>query len=135
MKNELQIVREIYGTKGIKGFYAGALPNYIRCLLKNSYKYPVMVGVPKALGKKINDDKVRKFFTGLVIALIEASITCPLERTKVYFMTQRDSTSYSKFFKAINQDRFNELFRGFTPLFMRQFLSWTLLLQTDFIVK
>jgi hypothetical protein len=46
-----------------------------------------MVGIPKALKTTISDDKIRKFVTGIMIALIEASITCPLERTKVYFMT------------------------------------------------
>ena len=46
-----------------------------------------MVGIPKALKTTISDDKILKFLTGFTIALIEASITCPLERTKVYFMT------------------------------------------------
>ena len=61
-----------------------------------------MVGIPKALKATISDDKILKFLTGFTIALIEASITCPLERTKVYFMTQKDSTSYKHFFKTIN---------------------------------
>lgn len=28
----------------MKGFYAGALPNAVRCVMKNAYRYPLMVG-------------------------------------------------------------------------------------------
>lgn len=47
LKNEIAIVQLIYKEKGVKGFYAGALPNYVRCLIKNCYKYPLMIGLPK----------------------------------------------------------------------------------------
>lgn len=47
MKHELAIARDVYARKGIlKGFYAGSLPNLTRCLLKNTYRYPLMVGLP-----------------------------------------------------------------------------------------
>lgn len=35
------------------GFYAGALPNFCRCLLKNSYRYPLMVGLPSFYKKHL----------------------------------------------------------------------------------
>ena len=41
------MAREIYITKGVwNGFYAGSIPNLARCLLKNTYRYPLMVGLP-----------------------------------------------------------------------------------------
>jgi hypothetical protein len=46
-------VKEIYSTKGIKGFYAGALPNLSRCILKNTYRYPLMVGLPSFYNRNL----------------------------------------------------------------------------------
>ena len=47
IKNEIVMVREIYNTKGVwNGLYAGSLPNLTRCILKNTYRYPLMVGLP-----------------------------------------------------------------------------------------
>jgi hypothetical protein len=85
-------------TKGLtKGFYAGALPNLTRLITRNSYKYPLLIGLPdfykSHLPQKIHDASVLKFFTGFSIALIESLITCPIERTKVYFMTKNNSYS------------------------------------------
>ena len=45
-KNEFSIIRHIYQTKGVRGFYAGSLPNMTRLLVRNSYKYPLIVGLP-----------------------------------------------------------------------------------------
>jgi hypothetical protein len=96
-------VREIYKTKGYRGFYAGALPNGVRCLLKNSYRYPLMVGLPRFynsnLPEAIRENKnLLRLLTGASIALVEATLTCPIERLKVYFMTTPDKVSYRQFF-------------------------------------
>lgn len=85
-------MKDIYQNKGIKGFYAGSLPNLTRVLVKNSYRYPLMVGLPKFynnnLPESINNNKfLLKLLTGSSIALVESIITCPIERIKVYFMT------------------------------------------------
>jgi hypothetical protein len=134
LKNELQIVKYIYNEKGWRGFYAGALPNLTRCIVRNSYKYPLLIMLPEQFNI-IENPHTRKYLTGLTIAFVEATITCPLERLKVYFMTSSQSQSYRSFFNSIRQNAFRELFRGFTPLFMRQFVSWTTMLQTDLVVK
>ena len=45
--NEIQITRQIYRDKGLmKGFYAGSIPNAIRMIAKNIYRYPLMIGLP-----------------------------------------------------------------------------------------
>ena len=64
-----------------------------------------MIGLPsfysKNLPDKVREDKkLTKFLTGLSIALIEATILCPIERVKVFFMTSHNQ-SYSSFFKTI----------------------------------
>lgn len=117
------------------GFYSGSLPNLTRCIVRNSYKYPLMIGLPNQL-RWIENEATRKLVTGASVALIEATVTCPLERLKVYFMTQnRSSLSYFDFFRKHNDNLWKELFRGFTPLFARQLCNWTVLLQTDYTLK
>lgn len=46
LRNELVVIKDIFKIKGFMGFYAGSLPNLTRCVLKNSYRYPLMVGLP-----------------------------------------------------------------------------------------
>lgn len=134
------MIREIYSTKGLKGFYAGSLPNFARCVLKNSYKYPLLVGLPSLYNERLPDTirqnkQILKLLTGASIALIETTILCPAERVKVYFMTQNLNQTYKGFFTSIRGNVWKELFRGYTPLFFRQSMNWTVFLQTDLFVK
>ena len=96
-------MRDIRQNKGIKGFYAGSIPNLTRCLLKNSYRYPLMVGLPtfykNSMPESIKEHRMLvKFLTGGSIALVEAILTSPIERLKVYFMTTSNKISYRQFF-------------------------------------
>lgn len=64
-----------------------------------------MVGLPgfyKAyLPESIREHKtLLKLMTGSSIALVEATLTCPVERLKVYFMTNQDKISYRQFFQT-----------------------------------
>jgi len=94
-RNEFEIVRHIWSTKGVKGFYAGSVPNLTRLVVRNSYKYPVLIGLPNTYNQFFNQDgrasqtkkHCIKLFTGFTIALIEAIVTCPIERLKVFLMT------------------------------------------------
>ena len=53
-RNEYQIAKSIYESKGVvKGFYAGSLPNLARLMLRNSYKYPLLVGLPDFYKKRL----------------------------------------------------------------------------------
>ena len=81
-----------------------------------------------------------KLATGFSVALMEACNTCPIERTKVFIMTQKtnsNQSSYRLFYNHIirNQSKTQELFRGFGPLFLRQLISWSVFLQTDLMTK
>ena len=118
-RNEIQITKHILESKGLKkGLYAGSLPNFMRLVCRNSYKYPLLIGLPEFYKTNLpeymrNHESLLKLATGLSIALIETTITCPIERTKVYFMTQKPkgltlnqtggikTVTYSDFFKQI----------------------------------
>ena len=89
------MIKLIYSNKGLRGFYSGAIPNLTRLLARNVYKYPLLIGLPDfykhRLGSQV-DAKTLKFITGLSVALSEAIILCPVERTKVFFMTTKIKT-------------------------------------------
>jgi hypothetical protein len=91
LKHEMAVVRDIHARKGIKGFYAGSLPNFTRMFLKNVYRYPLMISLPHFYEQRVvgpENRKLSKLMAGFSIALIESLITCPIERAKVYFMTE-----------------------------------------------
>lgn len=86
-------MRQIYTEKGFyKGFYSGSLPNLSRVVLKNLYRYPLMIKMPNIIEQYVpiagRDRKIAKAMTGLSIAGIEAFILCPVERIKVFMMTR-----------------------------------------------
>ena len=54
VRNEVQMALTIYREKGVRnGLYAGSVPNLTRCLLKNTYRYPLMVGLPAFYGDNL----------------------------------------------------------------------------------
>lgn len=49
-RNEIQILKQIYKEKGVyRGFFAGSTPNLTRVVLKNIYRYPLMVKMPNLI--------------------------------------------------------------------------------------
>jgi hypothetical protein len=75
----------------------------VRGLMKNSYRYPLMVGLPGFYKSHLPDSfkehkYIAKLLTGCSIALIEATLTCPVERLKVFFMTTNEKITYRQFF-------------------------------------
>jgi hypothetical protein len=92
IKNEIQITKKIYTQKGIQGFYAGSLPNIARVVLKNLYRFPLMVNTPWLIEKYVpvaaKDRRLSKGLTGVTISAFEAAILCPVERIKTFMMTR-----------------------------------------------
>jgi hypothetical protein len=89
-RNEWQIFKHIIEKKGLyRGFYAGSLPNLGRILIKQVYRYPLMIALPPFFEEKLKTSnlEVTKAVSGLTIALIESFILCPFERLKVFLMT------------------------------------------------
>jgi len=126
LKNELAVFKDIKARKGINGFYAGSIPNFTRMVLKNIYRYPLMISLPHFYEQKVvgpENRKLSKLLAGFSIALIESLITCPIERAKVFFMTeevaQRGGAKRLLALKGAEGGLFRELFRGFLPLLTR----------------
>ena len=116
-------MKQIYTEKGFyRGFFSGSLPNLTRVVLKNLYRYPLMIKMPNIIEKKVpiarRDRKVAKALSGLAIAAIEAFILCPVERIKVFMMT-RNSNQVSVMNRLSEHNLLAELYRGYLPLFTR----------------
>ena len=124
----------------MKGFYAGSIPNLGRVMIKNVYRYPLMIGLPsfyeKHLPNRIRQNKpVQKFFTGASIAVIESFILCPFERLKTYMMTANaHENGFGNYVKS-STNLIPDLFRGIGSLILRQMVAWTFFLQADLFMK
>ncbi len=90
-----------------------------------------MISLPHFYEQKVvgpENRKLSKLLAGFSIALIESFITCPIERAKVFFMTeevaQRGGTKRLLALKNAPGGLVKELFRGFFPLLTRQSVAW-----------
>jgi len=136
------MAKEIYKTQGVrKGFYAGFIPGAIRGVVKQIYRWPLMLVLPKIYTsiypKEIQKKypSIAKISTGLTLAAIDTFIVCPFERLKVCLQTKRSDLSLINFFRETNTSVLKSLFRGLNSLFYRQMISWVSFLYTDFKFK
>jgi hypothetical protein len=127
--------------KGLKGFYSGYATNFTKQLFKSSYRYPLMTGLPRfysnLLGAKFENHKyVIKLMTSLSIAIVEAGLITPFERLQVFIMTSKFANkNYVDFYHMSKSKLRTELFRGYTPYFLKQIVSWTAFLEADAFYK
>jgi len=76
----------------LSGFYAGSLPNVWRGVFKSIYRFPMMIGMSELMGD-MNREK-KKLMTSCILATLESFVLCPLERLKVYSMTEEGINSH-----------------------------------------
>lgn len=143
-RNALEVAREIYQSKGIVGFYSGAIPNTTRRAIKQIYRWPMMILFPSFYRDHILSSHIQqhyprlpKILTGLSIANFEILVINPLERLKVWLMTSPVRISLFEFFRQrINTgDMIRELYRGASAIFYRQNISWVTFLYVDELTK
>jgi hypothetical protein len=125
----LTIGKEIYNLKGWHGFYAGAIPNVMRIMLKQAYRYPLMIVLPPIFGWVLTSVVAISMITGLSIAIFEVWVITPLERFKVWLMTyQKSAGGIKSFIKAFKQDALHTLYKGLRVTMLRQVTSWIVFL-------
>jgi hypothetical protein len=137
-KNAKEIVNFIYQEKGILGFYRGFLPNFVRVTSKQFYRWPMMLFFPRLYEKYLpgliikNFKGMPKILTGLTIANIEIFFLCPLDRLKIFLMTNSHKNKLiGQFFSNNKNNLIGELFRGLGPSFYRSNVSWVSFLYLD----
>ena len=135
----LSVVKAIYHRGGIKGFYSGAVPNGIRLTGKQVYRWPMMLAIPPAferlLPKQVKETfpASKKILTGLTIANFEVFVITPLERMKVWYITQNPNEKKIKYlFSAEKTEGIMKIcFRGLNAVWSRQVVSWVSFLAAD----
>lgn len=134
-------IRAIFAEKGFLGFYAGAIPNSVRAASKQFYRWPMMLGLPPFF-RRIVPDSVQTSFpssvkvgTGLTIASFEAVLITPLERLKVWIMTNRTHQRALRQFFTESIGLKDELLRGVRACYARQVVSWVSFLVADDVFK
>jgi hypothetical protein len=138
----VQMTKEIYSTYGFRnGFYAGFLPSAARGIIKQVYRWPLMLWLPQVYSKIYPDSlktkypSIAKLSTGFTLAAIDTFIICPLERLKVCLQTKNCDLGVGKFFMENQKETAKSLFRGLESLFYRQMFSWVSFLYADFKFK
>lgn len=119
------ICKELYSRKGWLGFYSGAVPNVLRVMIKQAYRYPLMVALPVIYSNIFNTLIVVSVATGLTVALLEGAIITPLERFKVWLMTfPRASGGISAFIDVARHHVVAVIYQGLGVTVVRQVVSW-----------
>jgi solute carrier family 25 citrate transporter 1 len=124
-RSMLVVATEILKLKGWRGFYSGVIPNVMRVMLKQAYRYPLMIALPVVFGELTTSVTYISIATGLSIALLEVWVITPLERFKVWLMTyQHSSGGIKAFLKTLKNDVIHSLYRGLKITAIRQVASW-----------
>ena len=127
-RNLFSVAREVRALKGWLGFYSGAIPNVMRVMLKQTYRYPLMIALPVVFGALTPSVTYISIATGLSIALLEVWVITPLERFKVWLVTyQHSSGGIRAFIRALRNDAIHSLYRlyrGLKITAIRQVASW-----------
>jgi hypothetical protein len=138
-ESSLKVVQAVYQRGGIKGFYSGAIPNSIRLAGKQIYRWPMMLAFPPFF-KSILPEKTAEHFpsapkicTGFAIANFEVFLITPLERFKVWYITQNPNEKKIRFlFSAEKSTGAAAIcFKGLNAVWARQVISWVSFLAAD----
>ena len=78
-------------------------------------------------------DSLPKILTGVTISNVEVKILRPLERLKIYLMTE--TANMSSFFKKHKGNLYRQLFKGLGPNYWRTNMGWFTFLITDHYCK
>lgn len=140
-KGMIETTKSIYSQFGIAGFYKGYIPNTLRVMYKQLYRFPLMIYLPQLSQTKIKlfaDENLNasasKIVSGLSLGLVDVFLVNPLERLKVWLMTNKQKLKIKTFFTESN-NIFKDLFKGVESAAYRQVFSWTSFLLADEIFK
>lgn len=100
----IEVAKMIYKESGILGFYRGYIPNTIRVVYKQLYRFPLMIYLPNLNQGKLSQTQTKNFkayvgktFAGLALGLIDVFLVNPLERIKVWLMTNHTKSKLKVF--------------------------------------
>lgn len=117
-------------THGFFQLYRGASVNVVKEAIRYFYRLPAMVTLPILIEQRFTLSYTQaSAIAGLIIALGESCILCPLERLKVWLITSPAHTSLSSFF--LQSGVTHQLYKGLGPVAARQVTSWVTFLSSN----
>ncbi len=132
----MQVVKDTYKNSGVRGFYAGAVPNGFRMVSKEVYRCPLLSFFPTFYKQTVfagsDDYKIlQKGLTGLSIATIEVFAITPLERFKVWMMTKEDKNKSLKDALMNSGNPVKFAFQSWNIIYPRLIVTWAVFLMAD----
>ncbi len=83
-EKSIRIAKRLFQEEGYRGFYKGLYPQLLKTSLKQIWCWPMITGMPYFLRSYGLRDTNQQILTGLSIAIVDAAITTPLERAKIF---------------------------------------------------
>jgi hypothetical protein len=126
--------RLIHSSNGFRGFYKAGIPNFTRAFTKELYRSSLRGFFNKFyldrlsatnLNRKYPD--LRNLLTGITMSTVDTFLCSPLERIKVWLMTNNARRpSFLDYFqqKQSFTTTLKDLFRGVNVTFYRNTISW-----------
>ncbi len=116
-----KIAAKLFKEEGIRGFYRGLSPQLVKTSIKQAWVWPIITTMPQTLDRYEIGDFQKQAMTGMSIAIIDASVTTPLERAKI--LSAASSTKkYSVF------DMYKEGWRGYSTHLSKLSVNWVVFL-------
>lgn len=82
--NSFQVFADLYREGGLSIFFSGLSPQLVRTSLKQAWVWPMFTYAPSFI--PVSHPLGQQAITGLMIAVVDATITTPLEKAKIGLM-------------------------------------------------
>jgi len=114
------VALELFQEEGFWGFYTGFGANLGRVMVKQFWRWPVLMGFPSYLEKKKITPLKGQLYTGLTLATLDAFGTTPLEKARIVLIT---SIHHNK--SITTWDVMKQGWRGVTPYWLKLSANWS----------
>lgn len=127
-KTTQKAVSELFLSQGVKGFYSGALANFTRRIVRETYHWPAMLYINRIWKDTIptqwnNKNLTTNLATGNSMALVHAGFTLPFERLLI---ERIKNGSYRPFLKQSADSKYLLAYEGFNTTWIRHSFVWNL---------
>jgi len=131
----VEIIRNIYQTSGIKGFYRATPIAISKVIIAESYRGLLMLEVPKFVRQQSSLTGVSNTALSTIgISLIDTIITCPSSR--IYTQQIANNQTFTAVIKENSKTNLlKECYKGFSPLFCTISMQWGLFFTIDDTVR
>ena len=131
----IQVARIIFQERGIKGYYSGLGPNSVRVIGKQAYRPPLLLLCGAFSDRLFSPGSYvgKAAFQSCVMANLEVGIITPLERLKVWYITQQPEKKKLRYLLAGKtwKQVFVDSYSGLSAVWLKQLLSWSSFLVTN----